>query len=290
MNRPSPRAWRGVAVVPAIALALLLTGCGSNDPGIAIPGTSTAAASVATTSTSAAETSASEESSDQSSTSEEVSTSEEGTTSEEASTSDQATTSDQASTSDDESTSSESSSPASKPIVGRAQPITKPGVTLKIDAAAVLEYQTGKKSDSYYQHGTFSTTIVKIVKGDPKIFDQIKNKADFKDYVPYFIYSQDVILTHEGKTDGNPPTSSVLYSILKDGSLAGKAIGLATLKGCDSEFFDDASVGAMSKKCTVALAEKGGDPVVGVAFTGNDDVYPSPDDNPYNKKPVVWMP
>lgn len=290
MNRSSPRAWRVVAVVPAVALALLLSGCGSDDPGVAFPATSTAAASVATTSTSA-ETGASEESSDQASTSDEATTSEEGTTSEEETTTEEETTSDQASTSDDErSSSAESSSAASKPAASTAQPITKPGTTLKIDATAVLEYQTGKKTDSYYQHGTFSTTIVKIVKGDPKIFDQIKNKADFKDYVPYFIYSQDVILTHEGTADGNPPTSSVLYGMLKDGSMAGKAIGLATLKGCDSEYFDDASVGAISKKCTVALAEKGGDPVVGVAFTGDDDVYPSHDDNPYNDKPVVWMP
>jgi len=49
-------------------------------------------------------------------------------------------------------------------------------------------------------------------------------------------------------------------------------------------------VGATAENCTIAVAKKGGDPVVGVEFEGDADVYSSSSDNPYNDKPVVWMP
>lgn len=159
------------------------------------------------------------------------------------------------------------------------------------DEVQILDvYQAGKKSDSYYQHGTFRTRIAKIVKADPKILDKLKNKEDFKDFVPYFIFSETEILTYTGKTDGNPPTPPILYGVLKDGKTAGKAIGFGGLQGCDSEYFDGPVVGASSTNCTVVLGPKAGAAVVGVAFEGDNDIYPKSDENPYIAKPVLWLP
>jgi len=181
------------------------------------------------------------------------------------------------------------SSKGAGPAAG-AKAISKPGAMLKFGQPAVVEYQTGKKSDSYYQHGTIEVTVTKIQKADPKVFDKLKNKADFKNLIPYYIFTDNKILSHEGKQDGNPPTSPIMYGLLKDGRTAGKVIGLGSLEGCDDTYFDDPKVGATAENCTIAVAKKGGDPVVGVEFEGDDDVYPSSSDNPYNEKPVVWMP
>lgn len=75
--------------------------------------------------------------------------------------------------------------------------------------------------------------MTKIKKADPKVFDKLKNKADFKDLIPYYIFTDNKILSHEGKQDGNPPTSPIMYGVLKDGRTAGKVIGLGSMEGCD---------------------------------------------------------
>lgn len=35
-----------------------------------------------------------------------------------------------------------------------------------------------------------TTTVTKIVKADPKVFDKLENKADFKDLVPYYVFTE----------------------------------------------------------------------------------------------------
>ncbi len=153
---------------------------------------------------------------------------------------------------------------------------------------AVVEFQTGKKTDNYYQHGTIEVTVRKIQKADPKVFDKLKNKADFKGYVPYYIFTDNKILSRQGKPDGNPPTSPIMNGVLKDGTEAGSVFGMGSLAGCEDTYFQDPTVGATASNCTVALAKTSDGPVVAVAFEGDDDVYPSSSDNPYSHDPVIW--
>lgn len=49
-------------------------------------------------------------------------------------------------------------------------------------------------------------------------------------------------------------------------------------------------MGATATKCSITLGEKGGDPVVAVAYQGDTDLYEDSSDNPYTKNPVIWGP
>lgn len=160
---------------------------------------------------------------------------------------------------------------------------------MKIGQSVVVEFARGKKTASYYQHGTMSVTVTKIVKQSPSIFDKLKNKKDFAGYTPYYIFADNKILTIESKSD-SAPTSPLLDGVLKDGREAGSVFGLGSLKGCEDVYFDDAEAGATSMNCTIALAKTTGPQVVGVAFQGDLDVYTDSSDNPYRKNPILWVP
>lgn len=153
----------------------------------------------------------------------------------------------------------------------------------------MVEFQVGKKGKDYYHHGTIQITVTKIEKGDPKIFDKLKNKADFKGLTPYYVFTQNKILTSEGKKDSGSPTSPIIYGALKDGTDAGKVISFGGNLGCASAYFEDSVVGSTVTKCTVTLA-KSGEQVVGVKYEGDDNLYETYSANPYVKNPVVWRP
>lgn len=271
MSPRSPSFRIGLVTAPAVALALLLGACGSdNQVGTPTPaqtpGSSMAASS--TMSTGPADESSMESSTQESNTQE--SSTEESSTAE---------------SSAEKPTDKSSSAPVT------AEGPTKPGTTLRIGEPAIIEYQTGKKGEKYFQHGTMSTTVTKIVKADPKVFDTLDNKADFKDLVPYYVFSEAKILSYDGEKDGNPPTQAVLYGLLPDGTEAGKAFSFSTsIAGCEDTYFDGPKVGATATKCSVTLGKKGGKPVVGAAYEGDTDLYADSTDNPYTKSPVVWGP
>ncbi|MET3803323.1 hypothetical protein ABIB25_000307 [Nakamurella sp. UYEF19] len=154
----------------------------------------------------------------------------------------------------------------------------------------MVEYQTGKKGDSYYQKGTIEVTVTKIVKMDPKVFDTLSNKADFAGLIPYYIFTDNKILSYEGKVDGNPPTSPIMYGVLKDGTEAGRASGFGSLKSCEDTYFEEPKVGATAVNCTITLAKASGSPVFGAVYEGDFDLYPSSTANPYARNPIVWLP
>lgn len=160
---------------------------------------------------------------------------------------------------------------------------------MKIGQSVVVEFARGKKTASYYQHGTMSVSVTRIVKQSPTIFDKLKNKSDFVGYTPYFIFADNKILTIESKSD-SAPTSPLLDGVLKDGREAGSVFGLGSLQGCKDVYFDEPEVGETSTNCTIALAKTTGPQVVGVAFQGDLDVYQDSSDNPYRKNPILWVP
>ena len=301
---------RDGVLVGITMLALTLTACGGGSTaGTAAPATtvSTSATSTSASQTSAA-TSTSTSSSD-STTSESMSASDTSamtslsttTDSTTESTTESSTTA--SSTSESESTDSttgssstesttERSTPSSTAFStssGKAAALTKAGTRVKIGQSVVVEFARGQKTASYYQHGTMSVTVTKIVKQSPSIFEKLKNRDEFAGYTPYYIFSTNKILSIESKTQ-SPPTSPLLDGVLKDGTEAGSIIGLGSLKGCEDDYFDDPEAGAQSINCTVALAKNTGPQVVGVAFEGSYDVYPKSSDNPYRKNPILWLP
>lgn len=279
--------------VPAVALALLMSACGSDVDSAPVATSPVVAAPTMSTTTESAMTSESADATSTESSATESGTTESMTTESSTTGSTESTTESSTADSTSESSSTESTkeSTTAKPSAPtKAQPITGPGTVLKVGEAAVVEYQTGKKGEKYYQHGTMSAAITKIVKADPKVFDKLDNKAEFKDFVPYYVFSESKILSYEGAADGNPPTQIVIYGLLPDGTEAGKAIGLGSLEGCEDSYFDEPKVGATATKCTVTLAKKGGDPVVGAVYEGDTDLYADSADNPYTKKPVIWAP
>lgn len=306
------RRW---ALVGVAELALGLSACGgSNTAGI--PTLATTVGSVttsATATTSSPSTSAltsssatsSDSSSSGSSSSDSSSSSEDSTASSDTGTSESSTgesstgesstsesSTESSTTESTESSTTQRSTPSSTAFStssGKAAAITKAGTTVKIGQSVVVEFANGKKTASYYQHGTISVTVTKIVKQSPSIFEKLKNRDEFAGYTPYYIFSSNKILSIESKTQA-PPTSPLLDGVLKDGTEAGSVIGLGSLKGCEDKYFDDPTAGAESVNCTVALAKNTGPQVVGVAFEGSYDVYPKSSDNPYRKNPILWLP
>lgn len=277
VHRPSTT--RPLLALTAAATLLLAGACGSETSGSAsspaAPATSSAAMTSEMTSAPNSEASTGMSSSEMSS--------EDSTSSSDESTS----SSEESSSSSEESTSSSAESSSSAATsAGSSEKPTAPGTVLKLGQAAVVEYQTGKKGDSYYQKGTMKVAVTKVVKADPKIFDKLDNKADFKGYTPYFIFSESEILTYEGKADGNPPTQIVVYGIQANGQEVGKAIGLASLEGCDDTYFPEPKPGAKGTKCTVALSKSGA--VVGAVYEGDTDLYSDSSQNPFTKKPLIW--
>ncbi len=301
MIRSSRAAVRRWAVIGGAGLAVTLSACGSTTAGVATPASTLSSTSSSTSSSSDGTSSDGTSSSDSSSASDTTSseTTSQDTTSSETTSSE--TTSQETTSSD--STSSEATSADSSPssattatptssataVNGPVLPVSKPGTRVKIGKSVVVEFALGKKTSSYYQHGTMSVTVTKIVKQSPSIFDKLKNKKDFAGYTPYYIFADNKILTIESKTK-SAPINPLLDGVLKDGREAGSVFGLGSLQGCEDVYFKDAQVGGTSTSCTIALAKTTGAQVVGVAFQGSGDLYTDRSKNPYLDKPILWLP
>ncbi len=315
-------------LIPAASLTLLLAACASGGQPVAVPQTSTQPATSSagdfvtdgTTSsdstTGSTEDSSTEQSStgqstpestgdrssDQSSTeqssteesSTEQSSTDESTTDE--STTDESTT-DESTT--DESTTSSSTSSSSQPartspgISGGAPAaavkIAAPGTKLKIGETVNLHKQVLESSNPRHTLAIVEAKVTKIQKADPKIFDRLKNKADFKGLTPYFIFAEYKLISIEGNTETSGSLTPVISGVLQDGSDAGMAIGFGVgLAGCEDKFFQDNKIGDTATLCYTALARTTGAPVVGAKWEGDDYVDGTGARNKYKDNPVVW--
>lgn len=243
------------------------------------------------------EQSSTEESSTQESTQEsstEQSSTDESTT--EASTTEESST---AESTTDESTTSSSTSSSSQPArtppgssggaPAAAVKIAAPGTKLKIGQAAILHKQVLESSNPRHTLGVIEATVTKIQKVDPKIFEKLKNKADFKGLTPYYIFVDYKLIAVEGNTETGGTLTPVITGVLKDGSDAGVAIGFGGgLEGCEDKFFEDNKVGDTATLCYTALAETKGAPVTGAQWEGDDYADGSGPKNKYRDNPVVW--
>jgi len=252
----------------------------------------------ASTEQSSTEQSSTDESTTEASTTEESSTAE-STTDE--STTDESTTeeSSTAESTTDESTTSSSTSSSSQPArtspgssggaPAAAVKIAAPGTKLKIGQTAILHKQILESSNPRHTLGVIEATVTKIQKVDPKIFEKLKNKADFKGLTPYYIFVDYKLIAVEGNTETGGTLTPVITGVLKDGSDAGMAIGFGGgLQGCEDKFFEDNKVGDTATLCYTALAETKGAPVTGAQWEGDDYADGSGPKNKYRDNPVVW--
>ncbi len=314
-------------LIPAASLTLLLAACASGGQPVAVPQTSTqpatssAGGSVTDGTTSSDSTTGSTEdsSTEQSSTgqstpestgdrSPQQSSTEESSTQEstqesstEQSSTDESTT-DESSTDEsttDESTTSSSTSSSSQPArtspgssggaPAAAVKIAAPGTKLKIGETANLHKQVLESSNPRHTLAIVDAKVTKIQKADPKIFDRLKNKADFKGLTPYFIFAEYKLISIEGNTETSGSLTPVISGVLQDGSDAGMAIGFGGgLAGCEDKFFQDNKIGDTATLCYTALARTTGAPVVGAKWEGDDYVDGTGARNKYKDNPVVW--
>ena len=167
--------------------------------------------------------------------------------------------------------------------------IVAPGTTLALGEPAVLHVQSGQEGDDYYGYFVVETTVTEIVEGDPAIFDQFSNAADFEGYIPYYIILEHEILSATGEPNANMiPT---VRGRLADGTEAGDVIsfGGGLRDVCPNEYYDEKVVGAVATTCKIALGEAGA-PVTGASWHGDDYADGGYDENPYYDNPVIWAP
>jgi len=237
------------------------------------------------------EQSSTEESSTQESTQESSTESSTEQSSTDESTTDESTT--------DESTTSSSTSSSSQPArtspgssggaPAAAVKIAAPGTTLKIGETANLHKQVLESSNPRHTLAIVEAKVTKIQKADPKIFDRLKNKADFKGLTPYFIFAEYRLISIEGNTETGGSLTPVISGVLQDGSDAGMAIGFGGgLAGCEDKFFQDNKIGDTATLCYTALARTTGAPVIGAKWEGDDYVDGTGVRNKYKANPVVW--
>lgn len=166
--------------------------------------------------------------------------------------------------------------------------LAAPGTQVAVGQPAVVHVQALEEGEEFYGYALVETTVTEIVEGDPALFAQFENAADFEGLVPYFVHAEHRILSIEGQPNSNMIPS--LRGRLADGSEAGAAIsfGGALSDACPSEYFDEKVAGAVASTCIVALAQAG-TPVTGATWHGDDYADGSMSENPYYDDPVAWV-
>lgn len=209
----------------------------------------------------------------------------------------QSSSSEQTSSTDrtpEESSSAPTSSDAAPVDTGKAGALTPPGTKLKVGEPANTHANTGKDpKDAKYKEATYTTTVTKIVAGDPADLAKFKDAAKYAGQTPYYIFADNKLTSLSKPTAGMSAPS--LDAQLKDGSDAQKLIVFGSFDKCKGTSFettgkgDDLSyqVGSVSTTCTIFLAPKG-DAISSVSYDDPRFSYANYSDNKYRDNPIVW--
>lgn len=168
--------------------------------------------------------------------------------------------------------------------------IPPPGAEFEVGDVITTHVQAGEEGDQYYGYATLATTVTSVERGDPSLFEQAENAADFAGLTPWFVTVETEWLTYEGE-----PNANMLPSFIAFNEAGGEVSPVlnstwsAGIPGCELEMPDEKGVGEVASQCRV-FAVPDGEAVGAVGWTGDDTADAGEDGrNPYWDEPVLWL-
>lgn len=178
------------------------------------------------------------------------------------------------------------------PAGGDAAPgeIPPPGAEFEVGDTITTHVQAGQEGDQYYGYATLATTVTSVEPGDPSLFEQAENAADFAGLTPWFVTVETEWLTYEGEPNANMLPSVIAFN--KSGGDVSPVLNStwsAGIPGCELEMPDEKGVGEVASQCRV-FAVPDGEAIGAVGWTGDDTADAGEDGrNPYWDEPVLWL-
>lgn len=168
--------------------------------------------------------------------------------------------------------------------------VAQPGTEVQVGETATTHVQALEEGDEFYGFATVGTTVTDVAAGDPALFEQADNAADFAGLTPWYVSAEHEWLTFEGEPNANmvPP----LVGFNSSGGEVSPVINStwsAGIPGCEPDIPDAKQAGETATSCLV-LAVPEGESVASVGWRGDDyaDGIGS-DENPYEDDPVLWL-
>lgn len=170
--------------------------------------------------------------------------------------------------------------------------VPEPGTEVELGDTVTTHVQTpGEEGDEYFGYATLATTVTSAEPGDPDLFADAENAADFAGYTPWFVQVEHEWLTYEGEPNANMiPRLGALNEAGGELSPVINSTWSAGVPGCQIDMPEEKGVGQKATNCHV-FAVPDGEKIGAVVWNGDDyaDGGGSATDNPYWDDPVLWI-
>lgn len=168
--------------------------------------------------------------------------------------------------------------------------IPSPGAEFAVGDTITTHVQAGQEGEEFYGYATLATTVTTVEEGDPALFEQAENAADFDGLTPWFVTVETEWLTYEGQPNANMlPTFAAFNDGGGEVSPVINSTWSAGLPECELDMPDEKGVGGVATQCRVYAVPEG-ESVGAVGWTGDDTADADADGrNPYWDDPVLWL-
>lgn len=168
--------------------------------------------------------------------------------------------------------------------------VPPPGAEFAVGDTITTHVQAGEEGDEFYGYATLATTVTSVEEGDPALFEEAENAADFAGLTPWFVTVETEWLTYEGQPNANMlPTVSALNQDGGDVASVRNSTWTAAIPGCELQMPDEKAVGEVATQCRV-FAVPDGESIGAVTWSGDDTADLGDDGrNPYWDEPVLWL-